>query len=65
MVDVREYLTKADEVMGLVETSSTKHLQLLGEKLKVFPPADEGNGRNAISKMKNRGRDSTKPLYNF
>ena len=64
MVDVREYLTKADEVMGLVETSSTEHLQLLGEKLKVSPRADEGNGRNVISKMKSRGRDSTKPLYN-
>jgi len=42
MVDVRGYLTKADEVMGLVETSSTEHLQLLGEKLKVFPPRRRG-----------------------
>lgn len=37
IVDVRESLVKADEVMGLVEAASTEHLQLLSEKLKVSP----------------------------
>ena len=40
ILDVRESLVKADEVMGLVETASTEHLHFLSEKLKVVSPPD-------------------------
>ena len=65
IVDVRESLVKADEIMELVEAASTEHLQLLSEKLKVFPPHLKGsNSRNVISRMKSKGRNSMKLSYN-
>jgi phosphoribosylanthranilate isomerase len=65
IVDVRESLVKADEIMELVEAASTEHLQLLTEKLKVFPPQlKASNSRNAISRMNIKGRNSMKLSYN-